>query len=234
MVASLLADRRKPATRKDPADLTIRLRVSEIFHSIQGESTRVGLPSVFIRLTGCPLRCTWCDTEYAFSGGESLSLEEVLARASRFACRTVCVTGGEPLAQKGCLDLLAALCDQGYDVSLETSGAIDLDGVDARVSTIMDIKAPGSGEAEKTVWKNLERLGGRDEIKFVLASAADYDWAREVLAQRQLAEICPVLFSPVQGQLDPAQLAGWILRDRLPVRFQLQLHKMLWGSERGK
>jgi len=217
-----------------PADLSIRLRISEIFHSIQGESTRAGLPSVFVRLTGCPLRCSWCDTEYAFSGGESLSLEEVLARVARFACRTVCVTGGEPLAQKGCLALLAALCDEGYDVSLETSGAIEIAGVDARVAIIMDIKAPGSGEAEKTLWKNLDRLGARDEIKFVLASAADYAWAREVLERHRLGERCCVLFAPVQGQLDPAQLAGWILRDRLAVRFQLQLHKILWGSERGK
>lgn len=217
-----------------PADLSGRLRINEIFHSIQGESTRVGLPSVFIRLTGCPLRCTWCDTEYAFSGGESLSLEEILARVARFACRTVCVTGGEPLAQKGCLALLAALCDRDYDVSLETSGAIDLAGVDARVAIIMDIKAPGSGEAENTVWQNLERLGARDEIKFVLASAEDYAWAKDVLEQRRLSDICPVLFAPVQGQLDPAQLADWILRDQLAVRFQLQLHKILWGSERGK
>ncbi len=217
-----------------PADLSIRLRVSEIFHSIQGESTRVGLPSVFIRLTGCPLRCAWCDTEYAFSGGESLSLDEILVQVARFGCRTVCVTGGEPLAQKGCLALLAALCDKDYDVSLETSGAIDLAGVDARVSKIMDIKAPGSGEAEKTVWRNLDRLGARDEIKFVLASAADYAWAKEVLDRHRLADICPVLFAPVQGQLDPAQLADWILRDRLAVRLQLQLHKILWGSERGK
>jgi len=212
----------------------MRLRVSEIFHSIQGESTRVGLPSVFIRLTGCPLRCSWCDTEYAFSGGESLSLDQVLAQVAQFACRTVCVTGGEPLAQKTCLGLLAALCDEGYDVSLETSGAIDLAGVDARVAIIMDIKAPGSGEAERTVWKNLERLDARDEIKLVLASEDDYAWAKEVLEQRGLNDICTVLFAPVQGQLDPAQLADWILRDRLAVRFQLQLHKILWGSERGK
>lgn len=217
-----------------PAKLATRLRVSEIFHSIQGESTRVGLPSVFIRLTGCPLRCNWCDTEYAFSGGELLSLDEVLARAAGYGCRTVCVTGGEPLAQKACLELLAALCDAGYDVSLETSGAIDLTGIDQRVSIIMDIKAPGSGEAGKMLWNNLERLDAGDEIKLVLASETDYAWAREVLEQRRLGDICTVLFAPVQGRLDPAQLAGWILRDRLAVRFQLQLHKVLWGSERGR
>jgi len=210
------------------------LRISEIFHSLQGESTRVGLPTVFVRLTGCPLRCTWCDTEYAFSGGSSMRLSEVLARVAQYGCAAVCVTGGEPLAQKGCLDLLKALCDAGYSVSLETSGALDLSGVDPRVAKIMDLKAPGSGETEKNRWQNLAHLGARDEIKFVLASEADYEWARAVLRERKLDAICTVLFSPVQGQQDPAQLAGWILRDRLPVRFQLQLHKVLWGAERGR
>jgi len=212
----------------------VKLRISEIFHSIQGESTRAGLPTVFVRLTGCPLRCVWCDTEYAFSGGKSTSLDEVLDQVTGYRCRTVCVTGGEPLAQPGCLVLLRALCDAGFDVSLETSGAIDLAGIDERVSKIMDIKAPGSGEAGKTLWENLARLGARDEIKFVLDSESDYAWAREVIDRHRLSTICPVLFSPVQGRLDPAQLADWILRDSLPVRFQLQLHKLLWGSERGK
>lgn len=213
---------------------SIKLRISEIFHSIQGESTRAGVPTVFVRLTGCPLRCVWCDTEYAFSGGRSTSLTEILDQVTGFGCRTVCVTGGEPLAQPGCLVLLRALCDAGHDVSLETSGAIDLSGIDERVSKIMDIKAPGSGEAGKNRWENLASLGARDEIKFVLDSASDYAWATEVLERHQLSAICTVLFSPVQGRLDPKQLAEWILRDSLRVRFQLQLHKLLWGAERGK
>ncbi len=226
---------RQPLQSADqPTEQGTRLRISEIFHSLQGESTRVGLPTVFVRLTGCPLRCTWCDTEYAFSGGASMSLAEVLEQIGQFGCHTVCVTGGEPLAQKGCLDLLTALCEAGYSVSLETSGALDLAGVDPRVARIMDLKAPGSGEHEKNRWQNLAQLNSRDEIKFVLASEADYAWAKAVLLERKLDAICTVLFSPVQGQLDPAQLAGWILRDRLPVRFQLQLHKVLWGAERGR
>lgn len=210
------------------------LRVSEIFHSLQGESTRVGLPTVFVRLTGCPLRCNWCDTSYAFSGGETLALEAILARVAAFACKTVCVTGGEPLAQAGCLALLAALCDAGYSVSLETSGALDISAVDARVSRIVDIKAPDSGEVEKNRWENLEHLRETDELKFVLASRADYEWAKSALAERHLAEKSTVLFSPVWDSLPPAQLAEWILADRLPVRFQLQLHKILWGPERGR
>jgi 7-carboxy-7-deazaguanine synthase len=210
------------------------LRVTEIFHSLQGESTRVGLPTVFVRLTGCPLRCVWCDTPYAFADGDLLPIPEVLSRVAAFACPTVCVTGGEPLAQKGCLVLLTALCDAGYSVSIETSGALDIAGVDARVSRIVDIKAPGSGELARNRWENLDLLTSRDELKLVLASAADYEWAKHLLVERRLAERCTVLFSPVQGQLDPAQLAGWILRDRLPVRFQLQLHKLLWGNERAR
>jgi len=210
------------------------LRVSEIFHSIQGESTRVGLPTVFVRLTGCPLRCVWCDTAYAFAGGELMSVPAVLARVAEFGCPTVCVTGGEPLAQKACLGLLTALCDAGYSVSLETSGALDIAGVDARVSRIVDLKAPGSGEAGKNRWQNLPLLTPHDELKLVLASAADYQWAVEVLRERKLAAHCPVLLAPVQGELEPALLAEWILRDRLPVRFQLQLHKLLWGSARAR
>jgi 7-carboxy-7-deazaguanine synthase len=210
------------------------LRVTEIFHSIQGESSRVGLPTVFVRLTGCPLRCVWCDTAYAFSGGEALPLEAVMQRIAAFDCATVCVTGGEPLAQKGCLPLLATLCDAGYSVSLETSGAIDIGGVDRRVARIMDLKAPGSGEHEKNRWENLDLLTASDELKFVLASREDYDWAVSACRQRRLFERCPVLFSPVQGQLDPAQLAQWILDDRLPLRFQLQLHKILWDNAKGR
>jgi 7-carboxy-7-deazaguanine synthase len=211
-----------------------KLRVSEIFHSIQGESTRVGLPTVFVRLTGCPLRCSWCDTEYAFAGGEAMTIPQVLERVAAFGCPTVCVTGGEPLAQKACPELLTALCDAGHAVSLETSGALDVCGVDARVSRIVDLKAPDSGECDKNRWENLACLNGGDEIKVVLASAADYEWARSVLAERRLHEICPVLFSPVADRLEPAQLAEWILRDRLPVRFQLQLHKLLWCDSRGR
>lgn len=210
------------------------LRVSEIFHSLQGESTRVGLPTVFVRLTGCPLRCIWCDTSYAFSGGETLALDTILARVAAFGCKTVCVTGGEPLAQAGCLALLTALCDAGYAVSLETSGALDISAVDARVARIVDIKPPGSGEEEKNRWENLEHLRETDELKFVLASRRDYDWAKSALAGRHLAEQCTVLFSPVADALPAAQLAEWILADRLPVRFQLQLHKILWGPERGR
>jgi 7-carboxy-7-deazaguanine synthase len=211
-----------------------RLRISEIFHSIQGESSRVGLPTVFVRLTGCPLRCVWCDTEYAFSGGEMQSLDEVLAQVAAFNCNTVCVTGGEPLAQKACIDLLRALCDAGYSVSLETSGALDIGEVDPRVARIMDIKAPDSGEAEKNRWENIPLLNGHDEVKFVLASEADYAWASDVVKRERLADRCAVLFSPVQGQLSPAMLAEWVVRDQLPVRFQLQLHKVLWGSERAR
>ena len=215
-----------------PLDAT--LRVTEIFHSIQGESSRVGLPTVFVRLTGCPLRCVWCDTEYAFSGGESMTIGEIAQRVAGFGCATVCVTGGEPLAQKNCLPLLAALCDSGHSVSLETSGALDIGGVDPRVARIVDLKAPGSGEQKKNRWENLELLTSGDELKFVLASSNDYDWAVTACRQHRLFERCAVLFSPVQGQLDPAQLAQWIMDDRLPVRFQLQLHKVLWGSAKGR
>jgi len=217
----------------DPAPRT-RLRVTEIFHSIQGESSRVGLPTVFVRLTGCPLRCVWCDTEYAFTGGESMAIADILQRVAEFDCATVCVTGGEPLAQKDCLPLLVALCDAGHSVSLETSGAIDIGDVDRRVARIVDLKAPGSGEQAKNRWENLDLLTAGDELKFVLASREDYDWAVAACRQRRLFERCPVLFSPVQGQLDPAQLAQWIMDDRLPVRFQLQLHKVLWRNAKGR
>jgi 7-carboxy-7-deazaguanine synthase len=216
------------------ADLQNSLRVTEIFYSIQGESSRVGLPTVFVRLTGCPLRCVWCDTEYAFSGGISLTVADVLQRVAGFGCATVCVTGGEPLAQRNCLPLLAALCNAGHSVSLETSGALDIGGIDPRVARIVDLKAPGSGEQEKNLWENLDLLTAHDELKFVLASREDYDWAVSACRQRRLFERCPVLFSPVQGQLDPAQLAQWIIDEHLPVRFQLQLHKLLWGNTRGR
>lgn len=211
-----------------------RLRVSEIFFSLQGETTRIGLPTTFIRLTGCPLRCGYCDTTYAFQGGESLAIEDMLERARGFPTRFVTVTGGEPLAQKGCLELLSRLCDASFDVSLETSGALDIGDVDPRVSRILDIKTPGSGEVERNLWSNLDALTSRDEIKFVLVDAADYAWARTVLAERALAGRCPVLFSAAAGQLSPRDLADWILSDGLPVRLQVQLHKLLWGEEKGR
>lgn len=209
------------------------LRVTEIFFSLQGESSRVGLPTVFVRLTGCPLRCVWCDTAYAFHGGENLTLNEILGRVAALGARYVCVSGGEPLAQKGSRALLAALCDAGHEVSLETSGAVDIAGVDARVSIVMDLKAPGSGEERKNRWSNLDHLKPRDEIKFVLADESDYEWARDTLCSRSLDALCPVLFSPVHGSLAPRQLAEWILRDRLPVRMQVQLHRILWGGAPG-
>ena len=212
----------------------LTLRITEIFLSLQGETSRVGLPTVFVRLSGCPLRCRWCDTPYSFQGGETLALGEVMARVAAYGTPTVCVTGGEPLAQKNCLALLAALCDAGYSVSLETSGALDIAGVDARVARIVDIKAPGSGEVARNRWQNLEHLTGRDEVKFVLADRADYEWARTTLRTHALETRCPVLFSPVAGELAPAQLAEWILADRLPVRMQVQLHKILWGNVAGR
>ncbi|GAA5173741.1 7-carboxy-7-deazaguanine synthase QueE [Niveibacterium umoris] len=212
----------------------IRLRLTEIFHSLQGESTRVGLPTVFIRLTGCPLRCSWCDTTYSFTGGEWHTLEAVLSEVARHGTKTVCVTGGEPLAQKACLTLLTALCDAGYSVSLETSGALDVSQVDPRVSKIMDLKAPGSGELAKNLWTNLAHLSAHDEVKLVLADEADYLWARDQIAQHALADRCTVLMSPVQGTLSPDRLAEWILRDQLPVRMQVQLHKVIWGNQPGR
>ena len=210
------------------------LRITEIFHSLQGEASRVGLPTVFVRLTGCPLRCTWCDTTYSFTGGETSTVAAVLAEVGKYPARQVCVTGGEPLAQKECLTLLGALCDAGYDVSLETSGALDIAPVDPRVSCIMDLKAPDSGESGKNLWANLAHLKPRDEIKIVIASREDYEWACEVLQAHRLDARCPVLFSPAQGSIEPADLASWILEDGLPVRFQLQLHKLLWGNMKGK
>lgn len=211
-----------------------KLRITEIFASLQGESSRVGLPTVFVRLTGCPLRCVWCDTEYAFQGGETRTLESILNEVIAHGLRHVCVTGGEPLAQKSCLALLTALCDAGFSVSLETSGALDVSAVDPRVARIVDLKAPGSGEVERNRWENLPLLGPNDEIKIVLADENDYAWAREVIANNDLSTRCSILLSPVQGQLNPGDLADWIVRDRLPVRFQLQLHKILWHDARGR
>lgn len=216
-----------------PSD-AVNLRISEIFFSLQGETSRAGLPTVFVRLTGCPLRCGYCDTEYAFYGGESLSISAILAEVANYAPHYVTVTGGEPLAQKECLTLLRLLCDAGYSVSLETSGALDVSRVDARVSRILDIKTPGSREAEKNRWSNLNHLTRHDEVKFVLCDEADYQWAVETVREYQLDLICPILFSPVYDTLDPATLAAWVLRDRLPVRVQVQLHKLLWGEGPGR
>lgn len=210
------------------------LRLTEIFFSLQGEASRVGLPTVFVRLTGCPLRCTWCDTTYSFTGGEPATIASVLAEVAKFPARQVCVTGGEPLAQKECLPLLTALCDAGYDVSLETSGALDIADVDPRVSRIMDLKAPDSGECAKNRWENLDCLTARDEIKIIIASEADYLWARTQLREHRLDSRCPVLFSPAQGLFEAAELAERILSDGLNVRFQMQLHKLLWGNMKGK
>lgn len=210
-----------------------QLRITEIFNSLQGETSRVGLPTVFIRLTGCPLRCTYCDTAYAFTGGKNMSLANILQRVAEYVPHYVTVTGGEPLAQKNCLPLLRALCDAGYEVSLETGGALDISEVDARVMRVVDIKTPASGEAAKNRWESLALLTQHDEIKFVLCDENDYQWAKQILQQHHLTEKCAVLFSPAHGTLKVTQLADWILRDHLPVRLQVQLHKLLWNNVPG-
>lgn len=192
------------------------------------------MPTVFVRLTGCPLRCTWCDTTYSFTGGEPATIASVLAEVAKYPARQICVTGGEPLAQKECLALLVALCDAGYDVSLETSGALDIAAVDPRVARIMDLKAPDSGESARNLWGNLALLNQRDEIKIVIASRADYEWTRQALREHKLDDLCSVLLSPAQGLVEPTALAEWILEDGLNVRFQMQLHKLLWGNMKGK
>ncbi len=207
------------------------LRVTEIFHSIQGESSYVGQPCVFVRLTGCPLRCTWCDTDYAFYGGQESSIDDILLKVESYGCRLVEVTGGEPLAQPESLPLMTRLCDAGYTVLLETSGAVDIAPVDPRVHVILDVKCPGSGMTDRMHWPNLSALTAKDEAKFVLANRADYDWAREVLGEHDLASRCAVLLSPVFGTLDVRELAEWVLADKLPVRFQLQLHKHIWAPD---
>jgi len=210
------------------------LKVTEIFHSLQGEAQQSGLPTVFVRLTGCPLRCTYCDSEYAFYGGEWMHFDDILAEIEKYGTKYVCVTGGEPLAQKRCKKFLERLCDEGYAVSLETSGAMDIARADRRVSRVMDIKTPASREESSNRWENLAELTPNDQVKFVICSRSDYEWAREQVALHDLPGYCEVLFSPAWGLVDPAELAGWILEDRLPVRFQLQLHKLLWGDEPGR
>ena len=211
-----------------------RLRVNEIFHSLQGEADAVGFPTVFVRLTGCPLRCRYCDTEYAFHAGEWHDVAAIAARVREFGARHVCVTGGEPLAQPNCLMLLEHLCEEGFDVSLETSGAIDVGAVDARVARVIDVKTPDSGESARNRLENFALLTTRDQLKFVICSRSDYDWSKSFIEQHRLVERCQVLFSPSFHQLAPAMLADWILADRIEVRFQLQLHKILWGDVPGK
>ena len=211
-----------------------QLLISEIFYSLQGESTTVGLPTVFVRLTGCPLRCRYCDTEYAFTGGDYISLDEIMAQVAQYRTPWVTVTGGEPLAQANCVALLSRLCDAGYRVSLETSGALDVSAVDSRVMKVMDLKTPGSGEADNNRYDNIAHLSGDDQIKFVLCSRDDYDWAKQCMDEHQLTARCEILLSPSYGELDATELADWIVQDRLPVRMQLQLHKILWGEQPGK
>jgi len=228
MTAATLLDLSVPT---DAADQ--RLKLTEIFFSIQGEARSVGWPTVFVRLTGCPLRCGYCDTAYAFHGGAWWSMDAILAEVARFGARHVCVTGGEPLAQKRCVTLLTRLCDAGYSVSLETSGALDVDAVDARVARVIDIKTPGSGEVARNHWPNLDRLRVSDQLKFVLCDRADFEWACALVAEHRLAQRCEVLFSPSHAQLSATDLADWIIAERLPVRLQTQLHKQLWGDRPG-
>ena len=218
----------------EDAPKSTRLRINEIFHSLQGEADAVGYPTVFVRLTGCPLRCQYCDTEYAFHAGDWLSFDDIEAKVGGYGARHVCVTGGEPLAQPNCLKLLERLCDLGFEVSLETSGAMDIAAVDSRVSRVVDVKTPGSREAARNRIENFELLGLKDQLKFVICSRADYDWSKAFLQEHRLPQRCRILFSPSYTEVSPTALAEWILADRLPVRFQLQLHKVLWGDTPGK
>lgn len=216
------------------ADMQDTLRITEIFHSLQGETRTSGLPTVFVRLTGCPLRCQYCDTAYAFSGGEIMSLSSIIEQVAAYRPRYVCVTGGEPLAQPNCIPLLRQLCDAGYEVSLETSGALDISATDTRVSRVVDLKTPGSAESGRNLYANMERLTRNDQVKFVICSRDDYDWAVSKLIEYRLEQrVGEVLFSPSHGQVDARELADWIVADNLPVRYQLQLHKLLWRDEPG-
>lgn len=212
---------------------TKTLRITEIFYSIQGESTKTGLPSIFIRLTGCPLRCQYCDTSYAFSGGQMMAHEEIFKEIKEFHCQNICITGGEPLAQPGCIELMQALCDLDYQVSLETSGAMDISQVDPRVMMVMDIKTPDSKESEKNLWSNLKSIKKTDQIKFVICSHEDYLWSKKIIEAHRLDQKTQLLFSPSCPELNPTDLANWILQDQLPVRFQIQLHKILWNDAPG-
>ena len=220
-----------PAAPAVPAD---RLKITEVFLSLQGEARDAGWPTVFVRLTGCPLRCQYCDTTYSFFGGEWRSIDDLLAEVASYGVRHVCVTGGEPLSQKRCLDLLRRLCDAGYSVSLETSGAIDIADVDLRVSRVLDIKTPGSAEVARNRWENLPLLNAHDQVKFVICGREDYEWSRDVLREHRLHERCDVLFSPSKSEVSARDLADWIVADRLPVKFQMQLHKLLWNDEPGR
>ena len=225
------------ATSKSETDVSSspgNLRITEIFYSLQGEADTAGAPTVFVRLTGCPLRCRYCDTEYAFTGGERKTIDQVMQEVGQYNTRLVTVTGGEPLAQRDVHSLLNKLCDSGYQVSLETGGSIDIQRVDPRVSIVLDIKTPASGEADRNLLENLKHVSSKDQIKFVICDRIDYEWSRDFLKEHRLERMCTVWFSPSYGQIHPRDLADWILQDQLPVRLQLQLHKSLWGDERGR
>jgi len=221
-------------TKSLPESKQGKLKINELFHSLQGEARDAGKPTVFIRLIGCPLRCVYCDSEYAFHGGEWMHIDQIMEETATYQAKYVCVTGGEPLAQKRCHELLERLCEAGYQVSLETSGAIDVSKVDERVSRVVDIKTPDSGEVERNLWANLDILTPHDQVKFVICSRADYDWAVAEIRSRDLETKLEILFSPAWGQLDATELADWVLQDKLDVRVQLQLHKLLWGDVPGK
>jgi len=223
-----------PKNERDDLSANERLRLTEIFLSLQGEGRTVGEPTIFVRLTGCPLRCQYCDSEYAFYGGNWLSFHEIFSILDEYDVKTVCVTGGEPLAQSNCIPFLEKLCNEGFSVSLETSGAMDISGVDERVSRVLDIKTPDSGELEKNIWSNIEVLTPHDQVKFVICSRKDYCWAVDIVSRYQLSERCLVLFSPSFHQVEASDLADWIIADKLKVRFQVQLHKYLWQDEPGR